>query len=72
MSEDRVAALGQEENERAELVDALGNLSTQGDTGTSDRLAAFGLQPIELARDPDADAISQTVRTKKKASGFAI
>jgi RIO kinase 2 len=72
LTEDRVAALGQHQDERDELVDPLGNLSTQVDTGKTDRLAAFGLQPIELARDTDADAIPQTVRTKKKASGWAI
>jgi RIO kinase 2 len=68
LTEDHVAALEQHEDERAELVDPLGNLST----GKTDRLTAFGLQPVELAQDADADATPQTVRSKKKASGWAI
>lgn len=55
----------------ADLSDGLENLSVEDDAAMKMRnLANFGLQPIELSQEPDV--VAGKVRTKKKATGWAI
>lgn len=54
-----------------ELAEGLETLSVEDDAAMKMRnLANFGLQPIELSQEPDA--VAEKVRTKKKATGWAI
>ncbi|KAF2162530.1 hypothetical protein M409DRAFT_27153 [Zasmidium cellare ATCC 36951] len=63
--------LGQELQEGDSLVDELHDLSTDDRTGHKPfDPAAFGLEPLDLPQDPDV--ATEKVRTKKKASGWAI
>jgi RIO kinase 2 len=59
-----------QEDVQSRLVEPLEKLSTQDNTSNPHHPAAFGLQPFDLPQDPDA--VSQKVRSKKKATGWAI
>lgn len=59
------------DEDSSELESRLEGLALEDEAAMRSRnLADFGLQPIELSHEPDV--VAEKVRTKKKATGWAI
>lgn len=71
VEEDEAGDAPEQEEYETQLADEMGALSTDdAEAFKPYDPAAFGLEPLDLPQDPDA--VTEKVRTKKKATGWAI